>query len=194
VGRFLTFIAVAFTLLGGIHYYLWRRLVHDPAWRPRWKLIGGVALSLLAGSIVSSLILGRGQGAVHKAFAWPGYVWLGVMFLFLITLATVDLFRVAALLVRRAAGNQAPAADRRQFIARVAAAGATTVVAAASAVALRPRTAPPPSGRSPSACRACQPSSTASRSYNSPTCTSARCWGARSCKTSLTERMRCHPI
>lgn len=137
MGRFLTFIAVAFTLLGGIHYYLWRRLVLDPAWRPRWKLIGGVALWLLAGSIVSSLILGRGQGAVHKAFAWPGYVWLGVMFLFLITLATVDLFRVAALLVRRAAGSQAPAADRRQFIARVAAAGATAVVGAASAVALR---------------------------------------------------------
>jgi predicted MPP superfamily phosphohydrolase len=137
VGRFLTFIAVAFSLLGGIHYYLWRRLVRDPAWRPPWQLIGGTAVALLALSIVLSLILGRGAGDLRKTFAWPGYVWLGVMFLFLIALGALDLIRVIAFLARRAAGATALADDRRLFLARIAAAAATSVVAATSAIALR---------------------------------------------------------
>jgi len=137
VGRFLTFIAVAFSLLGGIHYYLWRRLVRDPAWRPPWQLVGGVLVGLLAASIVLSLILGRGAGDVRKLLAWPGYVWLGVMFLFLVALAALDLLRLAALLARRAAGAAALAQDRRLFLAQISAAAVTSIVAATSAIALR---------------------------------------------------------
>ncbi|HXJ18839.1 MAG TPA: metallophosphoesterase [Polyangia bacterium] len=144
VGRFLTFIVVAFTLLAGIHYYLWRRLVRDPAWRPPWQLVGGAVVTALAASIVLSLILGRGQGDVRKALAWPGYVWLGVMFLFLVTFAAVDLIRSAAFLARRAVGGEAPGSERRLFLARVAAAGATSLVAAASAIALRSANRRPP--------------------------------------------------
>jgi hypothetical protein len=144
VGRFLTFIAVAFSLLGGIHYYLWRRLVRDPAWRPPWQLVGGVLVGLLAASIVLSLILGRGAGDVRKAFAWPGYIWLGVMFLFLVAFAALDLLRVAALLARRTAGAAALSEDRRLFLARISAAAAASVVASVSAIALRAgRRAPP---------------------------------------------------
>jgi predicted MPP superfamily phosphohydrolase len=137
VGRFLTFIAIAFSLLGGIHYYLWRRLVRDPAWRPPWQLAGGAAVALLALSIVLSLILGRGAGEFRKTFAWPGYVWLGVMFLFLVALGALDLLRVIALVGRRAAGAAALAGDRRLFLARIGAAAATSIVAATSAIALR---------------------------------------------------------
>jgi predicted MPP superfamily phosphohydrolase len=144
VGRFLTFIVVAFALLGGIHYYLWRRLIRDPAWRPPWQFVGGAVVTAFAASIVLSLILGRGQGEVRKAFAWPGYVWMGVMFLFLIAFAALDLLRAAALLARRAAGAEALASDRRLFLARFAAAGATSLVVATSAIALRAARRRPP--------------------------------------------------
>ncbi len=144
MGRFLTFIVVALSLLGGIHYYLWRRLVRDPAWRPPWQLVGGTVVGLLALSIVLSLILGRGSGDIRRALAWPGYVWLGVMFLFLVTLAALDLLRVAALLARRTAGAAALAQDRRLFLTRIAASAAGAIVAAGSAIALRSGRRPPP--------------------------------------------------
>ncbi len=144
MGRFLAFIAVALGLLGGIHYYLWRRLVRDPGWRAPWRTAGSIAVAALALSVVASMILGRGHGEIRKAFAWPGYVWLGATFLYLISLAGTDLLRLTAILARRAVGAPPPAPARRLFLARAVAAGVTSLVAAASAVAIRAARRPPP--------------------------------------------------
>jgi hypothetical protein len=152
VSRLLTFIAIALVILGSIHYYLWRRLIRDPAWRAPWRTVGAVGLTALALSVVASMILGRGRGPVRSALAWPGYVWLGVMFLFLVALAAADLIRFGAWLARRAAElardrrwrSDRPRAERRRFLARAAAAGVTSAVAGASAVALRAGLRPPP--------------------------------------------------
>ncbi len=144
VARFLTFIAVAVGLLASIHYYLWRRLVRDPAWRRRWQTIGAAGLTFLALSIVGSMILGRGPGEFRKAAAWPGYVWLGTMFLFSIAWGAVDLARAGAALARRASGAAPVAPERRRFLARSAVAGVTSVVAAASGFALHAARRPAP--------------------------------------------------
>jgi uncharacterized protein len=137
VGRFLTFIAVAVGLLGTIHYYLWRRLVRDPAWRAPWQTIGSFGLTILALSVVASMILGRGQGEFRKAAAWGGFVWLGMMFLFLVAWGAADLARAGAALARRATGAARIAPERRRFLARA-------VVTGASAVAIRTARRPPP--------------------------------------------------
>jgi len=144
VSRYLSFIAVALCLLGSIHYYLWRRLVRDPGWRAPWKTAGSIALTALALSVVSSMILGRGHGQMRKAFAWPGYVWLGAMFLFFIALAGTDLLRLLAALARRASGSAPPPPERRLFLARGLAATVTSLVAVASAFAVRAARRGPP--------------------------------------------------
>ncbi len=144
MSRFLAFIAVALGLLGGIHYYLWRRLVRDPGWRAPWPTAGSIGLVVLALSVVASMILGRGHGEIRKAFAWPGYVWLGAMFLFLIMLAGADLLRLTAALARRGMRAGPPAPERRLFLARGVAAAATSLVAAVSAWAVRAARRPAP--------------------------------------------------
>jgi predicted MPP superfamily phosphohydrolase len=83
------------------------------------------------------MILGRGHGEIRKAFAWPGYVWLGAMFLFLVVLAATDLLRLAVAVARRASGAGPLPAERRLFLAQGTAAAVTAVVAAISAFAVR---------------------------------------------------------
>jgi predicted MPP superfamily phosphohydrolase len=140
----LSFIAVALCLLGGIPYYLWRRLVRDPGWDSRWKTAGSIVVVVLALGVVASMILGRGHGQLRKALAWPGYVWLGVMFLFLVALAGTDVVRLLGALGRRALGAAPPAPERRLFLARAVAAAVTALVAANSAVAVRAARRSPP--------------------------------------------------
>ncbi|MES1206498.1 MAG: metallophosphoesterase [Pseudomonadota bacterium] len=140
----LTFIAVAVGLLASIHYYLWRRLVRDPAWRGPWQAIAALGLTCLALSVVASMILGRGPGEFRKLVAWPGYVWLGTMFLFLVAWGAADLARAGVALARRATGAAPVLPERRRFLARTTAAAVTSVVAAASAFALRTARRPAP--------------------------------------------------
>ncbi len=101
-------------------------------------------MTFLALSVVASMILGRGPGEFRKAVAWPGYVWLGTMFLFLVAWGAADFARAGAALARRARGAAPVAPARRRFLARTAAAGVTSIVAAASAVALRAARRPAP--------------------------------------------------
>ena len=101
-------------------------------------------MSFLALSVVASLFLGRGSGELRKAFAWPGYLWLGAMFLFFAAWVSVDIARFLANLARRAAGTAALEPQRRLFLARIAAAAVTSIVGAVSAVALRNARRPTP--------------------------------------------------
>lgn len=144
MSRFLAFIAVALALLGSIHYYLWRRLIRDPGWRPSWQTAGSLALITLALSVVASMILGRGRGEFRQAFVWPGYVWLGAMFLFLVALAGADLVRLVVFVARRGLGAAPLPLERRLFLTRTASALVTSVVSAASAVAVHTARRTPP--------------------------------------------------
>ncbi len=137
VSRFFVFIAVALGLLGGIHYYLWARLVRDPRWAAPWGTVGGTLLALLLLSVPVSLILGRGQGDLRRGFAWAGYVWLGVMFLLLTVLVSTDLLRLVAAIGRRIAAMPAFDPQRRTTLARLTAAATGLLVSGLATVALR---------------------------------------------------------
>jgi uncharacterized protein len=137
VSRFFVFIAVALSLLAGIHYYLWARLIRDPRWRPPWITVGGTLLSLLAASIPLSLILGRAQGDFRRGFVWAGYVWLGVMFLLFAVIVSTDLLRLVAAIARRVAAAQPLDPGRRTLLARLAAGTTGVLVSGLAAAALR---------------------------------------------------------
>ncbi|PPK64483.1 metallophosphoesterase [Actinokineospora auranticolor] len=146
-----------------LHWYLWRRLVHDTTRTPRARRAGTVVLAVLAGLTVAGLVLPQVVGVeVGAWFAWPGYLWFAVFFYLLLILAVLELPRLALrrwmrkpaaapepALVPAAAPAPEPAPEpapvdlgRRLFVARAAAvvagAGASTIVGAGVVSALGP--------------------------------------------------------
>jgi predicted MPP superfamily phosphohydrolase len=137
VARLVTFIAVAFALLAGIHYYLWARLVRDPRWPASWTTVGGTLLALLALSVPLSLILGRaGQAGVRQTVVWTGYIWLGLMFLLLTTVFFSDLLRLLGAFGRRLLAPRPFDPQRRLLIARSSAAVSGILASSLGAVGL----------------------------------------------------------
>ena len=150
------FIVILSAVLGLMTLYLWKRLVKDTTapGRTRWALTAVLlALTLL---LVAALPLPRVTGQTAAGwFAWPGYLWFGLLaYLFLTLLALEPLRLVLRGWVKRrtpvpigpVAGDEpmAPALNRRVFLARAsaAAAGAASVglVGVGAATALGPRT------------------------------------------------------
>ena len=89
------FLLVILTVVGGIHLYLWKRLVRDTL-TGRWRRIGGFGVLALALLIPVSLIGERFlPQALRPLLAWPGYIWIAVMFYLLVTLAALEIPRLA---------------------------------------------------------------------------------------------------
>jgi predicted MPP superfamily phosphohydrolase len=88
---FLGFFATALLLVAGIHWYLWRRLIHNTTrpGRVRRAVTGGflVLPLLLLGALLGTRLLPR---AGERYLAWVGYVWLAVMFYLLLVLLVLE--------------------------------------------------------------------------------------------------------
>jgi predicted MPP superfamily phosphohydrolase len=134
------FLAVILSVLLGIHFFLWARLIRDPHWPRPWNVLASIALALAAVSIPTSLFLRRSAAsAVSEWLVWPAYVWLGTMFLIFMTLLGIDVVRAGLWLIRRGIGG-GPAGvnlERRQMFARWLAAGAGAVAAGLGLTAIR---------------------------------------------------------
>jgi predicted MPP superfamily phosphohydrolase len=107
----LGFVGLIIVVVGLIHFYLWKRLVRDPLRPGRARKIGGVAAVLLAVLAPATLIGVRSGYAAW--LAWPGYLWLALMFYLLVTLVVLEIPRLAVNLWIRvtsgsATGSQAP--------------------------------------------------------------------------------------
>ncbi|HEX8628259.1 MAG TPA: metallophosphoesterase, partial [Catenuloplanes sp.] len=104
----LGFVGVMALVTGLIHLYLWKRLVRDTM-RAGWpRRVGGLLMVALALLVPATLASSRVAG-VHW-LAWPGYLWLALMFYLLVILLVIELPMLAARLwLRRGAG--APPAE-----------------------------------------------------------------------------------
>ncbi|WP_284045541.1 metallophosphoesterase [Actinoplanes maris] len=94
------FVGLIFVVIGLIHFYLWKRLVKDPLPGKRARRIGAgivIALAVLA----PATLIGVRSGAVPW-LAWPGYLWIALMFYLLVTLAVLEIPRLALVLAWRA--------------------------------------------------------------------------------------------
>ncbi|MBM0259603.1 metallophosphoesterase [Micromonospora sp. 4G55] len=96
----LAFVATLALIIGLIHFYLWKRLVKDTTRPGRWRRIGAVAALLLALLVPATM---AGTRAVWAFWlAWPGYLWLAVMFYLLVLLLVLEVpMAVARLVLRR---------------------------------------------------------------------------------------------
>jgi predicted MPP superfamily phosphohydrolase len=135
MGRWIIFIAIALALIGGIHYYLWARLVRDTHMPAPWNGLTLAGLVVLAASIPAALVLGRHRSGPLHLLVWPAYVWMGTMFLLFVTVLASDLVRATVAALARGALPPDPA--RRTLVARIAALVVASLTGGLALAALR---------------------------------------------------------
>jgi predicted MPP superfamily phosphohydrolase len=132
-------------LVGLLHVYLWKRLVKDTTRPGRTRRALTVALVLLWVLVAATLVLPRRIGASESTwFAWPGYIWFALVIYLFLTLAVLELPRLAlrrwvkrtplaatATTTTEPVVEEAPAVNRRVFLSR-----ASAVAAGAASVSL----------------------------------------------------------
>jgi predicted MPP superfamily phosphohydrolase len=134
---FLAFVAVALLLLGGMHYYVWARLVRDPQLPAGTARLATSLVATMALVLPATLVLSRTRGA-PRPLVWIAFLWMGVVFLLSAFLGLADAGRVLAWVARKLASPDAPADPaRRVLLARALAVGVGGVVAGLSAVGVR---------------------------------------------------------
>jgi predicted MPP superfamily phosphohydrolase len=134
---FLVFLAVALSLITGMHYYLWARLVRDPHLPQTWARIATALIVALGVALPLSLVASRIVPQLSRPAAWVAFVWMGVGFLLVAFFGLADAGRLAAALVHRLRGTGPADGERRVFLARTLAAGVGAVVAGLSAIGVR---------------------------------------------------------
>lgn len=128
------FIVVLGTVLGLMHLYVWKRMVKDTTTGRSRRVLTVLLVALLV-LLMATLLLPRMLGwRESPLFAWPAYVWFGLVVYLFLTLLVLEPVRLA---LRRWRKRETPpehqtderAVSRRVFIARVGAtaAGAASV-------------------------------------------------------------------
>ncbi|MGV9688467.1 metallophosphoesterase [Streptomyces sp. NPDC003444] len=104
---FLLVLVVVLALLGGVHWYVWRRLVRDvtaPGGLPR--RLGTAAVVVLPLLSLAALVSARAgvPFPVQQVIAWPGQMWLAVLLYLVLALVAGEAVRplLRAWLARRA--------------------------------------------------------------------------------------------
>jgi predicted MPP superfamily phosphohydrolase len=132
LGGLIVFLVIALSLIGGLHYYFWARLVRDTALPAPWRQLATGALWLLGLSMPATLILWRSHHPVRSLLAWPAFVWMGMLIILGTVLFGADLVR---LVIHAGGGARDP--ERRLLLQRTLAAAAATVAAGLGALAVR---------------------------------------------------------
>ncbi|BDG03985.1 metallophosphoesterase [Anaeromyxobacter oryzae] len=148
VTSFAIFVLVSLAILGGMHAYLWVRLVRDPGLPEPWRRTATVLLALLALAVPVGMFAVRlGSGWVARVLPIAAFTWLGAAFLLFCAVAALDLARLAAqglaLVVEwMRATPDPPDPERRAFIARAVAGGAVLAAGGATGLSFRTATGP----------------------------------------------------
>ena len=111
--------------MGGLHWYVWRRLVADAVWPKTARRLAGAAYLILIGIFLYGGMGGRFRGESPSWMRWTANLWLGLLGLLVCTLFVLDFVRLAGWLTTRKSPPASP--ERRRFLARVLAGTAATV-------------------------------------------------------------------
>ncbi|HET8734213.1 MAG TPA: metallophosphoesterase [Anaeromyxobacteraceae bacterium] len=134
------FFGVALAIVGGMHFYIWTRLVRDTDVGEPWRRLLTVGIAAAAVAIPVAFVAMRARsGALADGFVFGAMLWMGVAFLLLSSLVLVDLGRLAVSGVGaladwlRHAPEAPPDPERRRLVARAVAGGAVLVAGGAAA-------------------------------------------------------------
>ncbi|HET6279729.1 MAG TPA: metallophosphoesterase [Polyangia bacterium] len=120
LGSLVLFIAILIGVIGGLHYYLWARLVRDTRLPAPWNTIALGVLLALGAAIPTAMFVGRLYPALRRFLVWPAYTWIGVMFLLFITLLGGDILRALRWSGSKLVGSgDVVDAGRRTLVARI---------------------------------------------------------------------------
>lgn len=112
------FLLISCSVLFGLHFYIWVRLVRDTGLKDPWRLAATVTLVLLGLLIPAGLIFAHApfRYAVPPLL-WVIYTWLGASFFCAVLLAVTDLLRLLTVTLPLAVRGKPFNAERRQFLA-----------------------------------------------------------------------------
>jgi predicted MPP superfamily phosphohydrolase len=136
---FLTFLAVTLSIMGGVHWYLFVRLVAEPEIPSPFRGWIGLALMAVVLSIPLSFMASRVlDKSLARFFVVPVYVWLGFAFQTFFLLVAIDLIRGLAWLARALLGMGPVFPDPGQALEvwRVAAISVVAITALATVFAI----------------------------------------------------------
>lgn len=87
---------VAVAVLGGLHWYVWRRLVRDTtrAWGPA-RITGTVVLVAGPVLMIAALVAERGGAPfwLQQALGWPGFLWMALAIYLLLAVLAGEVLR-----------------------------------------------------------------------------------------------------
>jgi predicted MPP superfamily phosphohydrolase len=92
------FFGVIALLAVSIHVYLWVRLVRSTTRPGRWRRVGALAIAGLGLLSMVAFTVTRTVGVDAWWLAWPGYVWIGLIFYLLVSLVVLEVPRAAVTL------------------------------------------------------------------------------------------------
>ena len=118
IARFSLFLTITWTVLFGLHYYIWARLIRDTGVGYPWRVWLTVLLALLGVLIPVGMILHRlVPPLLSKPLMWVVYSWLGMAFFLNVLLGAADLVKLFAVTLPLAFQGGALDPDRRRFLA-----------------------------------------------------------------------------
>lgn len=136
---FFLFFAVALSLAGSLHYYIWARLVRDVALPVLWhRVLTGVLVALFL-SIPLTFTLARGQKAESmRPILLATFSWMGLLFLIVMLLLVVDAGKLGVNVAAKLFGDGPPQdPERRLTLARLLGLGVALVAGSAGTLAAR---------------------------------------------------------
>jgi uncharacterized protein len=138
VVRILLFLSIVVGIVGGVHFFLWARLVRDTQVPLPWRTWATAAVVAAAVSLPASLILQRRLGDPWvKLFAFPAFGWMGMMFLLFVLLLVAEIVRLLVWGGAKVATEGGLDPARRLLLARALGGGAGIGAGVLGAFALR---------------------------------------------------------
>jgi uncharacterized protein len=137
LSRLALFLVVVLAIVGGIHFYLWTRLVRDT--QLPGPVRGWLTAAVLAFAVAMPAMLfamRRLPASWSPVIAWPVFLWLGLTFLAFVVVLAGDVVRVLIVLGARVGSPPGLDPGRRLLLARLLGGGAGMATGALGAHAV----------------------------------------------------------
>ncbi len=129
--QMLIFLSVVTLVIGGVHFYLWSRLVRTPGWSP--GITRGLDIAFIVLALLTPVAIGLSRTlprSIGQVVAYVAYVWFGFVILAFFTTLAAEALRGVVAAVDLARGVPEDPA-RRTMLRRIFAGGIAGIAAVA---------------------------------------------------------------